>query len=200
MKPEVITLVGASCTGKTSLCNALAAHYRQQGAKVETVQSIVRSSGITTINEQATPRSQLRIYAAFIDAHQIMFNNGNADFVIMERTIIDPLAYTAVIIERAINMTHYDQDRYARDEAILHGMQMMAPPLIKRYNHVFYMPPNIPLDADAYRSRDPIFRQDVDRKILEYLRTFGVKHMPLSGPVEDRVEAVTRKVSTPVLH
>lgn len=42
----------------------------------------------------------------------------------------------------------------------------------KRYTHIFYLPPEIPLDNDGFRHTSDDFRQEIDKQIFTLLQDF----------------------------
>ena len=56
-----------------------------------------------------------------------------------------------------------------------------------KYDRVFYLPIEFPMELDGVRSEDVEFQKDVDQRYKEYLSQLGIKYIILSGSVEERV-------------
>lgn len=56
-----------------------------------------------------------------------------------------------------------------------------------KYDIVFYIPPEIPLEEDGVRSLDPEFQRKVDEHYREVLEERGIKYITITGSVEERV-------------
>lgn len=63
------------------------------------------------------------------------------------------------------------------------------------YDFVFYLPIEIPLEADGVRSLDVGFQKEVDRQYKNYLDSRGIKYITLRGSVRERVETALKHLS-----
>ena len=77
-------------------------------------------------------------------------------------------------------------------------MQTVVDELVKRhcetYDLVFYIPIKFELEDDGTREDDVQFQLDIDSQIKELLCRFQIKHVPISGTVSQRAEAVLKQI------
>ena len=66
--------------------------------------------------------------------------------------------------------------------------------LRSQYTHVFYLPIEFPIVPDGLRPLDPDFQKEIDERMVRLLDLHDVKHEPLTGSVEERIERLTTRV------
>lgn len=63
------------------------------------------------------------------------------------------------------------------------------------YDFVFYLPIEIPFEADGIRSADREFQKEVDRRYKKYLDNRGIEYVTLTGSVQERVDKAVQHLS-----
>lgn len=105
-----IYIIGAQCTGKTTLVNALAAHYaRQQDADQpavirEVARSVLTRDGFTRQDIETSPMRAMQLQAAILAAQHkaeaTILEGTRATWYISDRSGLDPLAYASTFVDR----------------------------------------------------------------------------------------------------
>jgi len=63
--------------------------------------------------------------------------------------------------------------------------------LIDDYDHLFYVSPvGVKMEDNGVRETDIIYRDNINKKILEILDSNNVKYTTIQGNTEERIEAV----------
>lgn len=175
-----VGFTGASGQGKTTTAELLLdrpefVHFKF----IRSTSRIARSHGYT-LNENATPLSQLLITNSRIAAE----SQYKGHSYISERTPLDSLAYTSVV-GREQNW----------DEYYMSVSEQIVKSYMTRYDFVFYFPRVIDVEGDEFRSHDPQFHDDVDDAIKYFLQEFGVPHTKIqSESPEERVDEIRFKL------
>ncbi len=101
---------------------------------------------------------------------------------VADKSLFDFLIYGNIALADA----QYDSVRYTIKEVIERNAN---------YDFVFYLPIEIPFQADGIRSEDREFQKEVDRCYKEYLDSRGIKYITLTGSVQERVDEALKYLS-----
>lgn len=137
-----IGLCGTHSTGKTTLARALAEKLPHYYLDIN-VTRWVRELGFP-INEESNDASQEINFLKRV-AHLNSFSD-----IIADRTIVDNVAYSTVAFERG-NLTAHSLNY---QKALLYKN-------IYKYDYLFYIPPEIPLELDGVRPVDEWYRKNI---------------------------------------
>lgn len=176
-----IAITGAQSTGKSTLLRFLKNDDDLKGFEfIDELTRKIAAKGIN-INEEGSNMSQ--IFTVTIHAENIV-----KDHFISDRCALDGLVYTKWL---------FDQGKV--DQWILDYAVGVAKEVIPRYDYIFYLPPEIPIEDDGIRSADVKFRDDIVALFEKYTRELDIKLIELSGSVKDRAR-LFKKVLEPKLY
>lgn len=157
--------MGSHGTGKTTLAKALA-----QKLHFNYIPDIVREEAVKkgfTINENTPPEVQLWLVARQWELETITPESWIAD-----KSLFDYVVYGDLVLK--------DEDV---KKVIRRIVQRNA-----RYDFVFYLPIEFPMEEDGTRSVAPEFRREIDRRFRKCLAEFNIKYIVLSGSIEERIK------------
>ena len=176
-----IAITGAQSTGKSTLLRFLKNDDDLKGFEfIDELTRKIAAKGIN-INEEGSNMSQ--IFTVTIHAENII-----KDHFISDRCALDGLVYTRWL---------FDQGKV--DKWILDYALGVAKEVIPRYDYIFYLPAEIPIEDDGIRSANVKFRDEIVSLFEEYTKKLGVKLIELSGSVKDRAK-MFKKVIGPKLY
>jgi len=174
MKKNIkIAVMGSHGTGKTTLAKALA-----EKLGFTYIYDLTREEAVKkgfTINEQTPPEVQLWLLIRQWELEATTRGGWVAD-----KSSFDYLVYGDLILKDEIVK-----------KIIRWFVQRNA-----RYDFVFYLPIEFPMEEDGLRSVDPKFREEIDHLLRTCLDEFSVPYIILSGSVEERVEKALKNLST----
>lgn len=169
-----IAITGAQSTGKSTLLRFLKQDDDLKGFEfIDELTRKIAAKGIN-INEEGSNMSQ--IFTVTIHAENIV-----KDHFISDRCALDGLVYTKWL---------FDQGKV--DKWILDYAVGVAKEVIPRYDYIFYLPAEIPIEDDGVRSADIKFRDEIVALFESYTKELGVKLIELSGSVKDRAKLFKR--------
>jgi nicotinamide riboside kinase len=169
-----IAITGAQSTGKSTLLRYLKQDDDLKGFEfIDELTRKIAAKGIN-INEEGSNMSQ--IFTVTIHAENIV-----KDHFISDRCALDGLVYTKWLFDEG------KVDKWILDYAI-----GVAKEVIPRYDYIFYLPAEIPIEDDGIRSADIKFRDDIVALFEKYTKELGVKLIELSGSVKDRAKLFKR--------
>lgn len=169
-----IAITGAQSTGKSTLLRFLKQDDDLKGFEfIDELTRKIAAKGIN-INEEGSNMSQ--IFTVTIHAENIV-----KDHFISDRCALDGLVYTKWLFDQG------KVDKWILDYAI-----GVAKEVIPRYDYIFYLPAEIPIEDDGVRSADIKFRDDIVALFESYTKELGVKLIELSGSVRDRAKLFKR--------
>jgi nicotinamide riboside kinase len=173
MTPLRIALLGAESTGKTTLCEALAAALRQRGHRVLVVPEVLRE---WCTREGRAPRPHENLAIAHEQERRVDHAAGQADIVIADTTALMVAIYGAML---------FDGDP-------LHRFALERQ---RTYQLTLVTGLDLPWTPDGLQ-RDPAHaREPVDALVRELLAKAGIAYRVIYGRGDDRV----RHAVSPVL-
>lgn len=169
-----IAITGAQSTGKSTLLRYLKQDDDLKGFEfIDELTRKIAAKGIN-INEEGSNMSQ--IFTVTIHAENIV-----KDHFISDRCALDGLVYTKWL---------FDQGKV--DKWILDYAVGVAKEVIPRYDYIFYLPAEIPIEDDGVRSADVKFRDEIVALFEMYTKELDIKLIELSGSVKDRAKLFKR--------
>lgn len=171
-----ITIMGSHSTGKTTLAKALA-----KKLNFRYIHDVVREEAVKkgfTINENTPPEVQL-----WLLLRQWELETTTPEGWVADKSQFDYLVYGDLILK----------DEIAK-KTMRWFVQRNA-----RYDFVFYLPIEFPMENDGIRSVDPAFRENIDRLFRNCLDEFGIKYIVLSGSIEERIKQALNHIKKSVL-
>ena len=163
-----IAILGAECTGKTTLMADMAAHLRARGARVSVVDEVLRqwcaAQGRTPRADEQAAIMQAQIAA--VDAA------AGCDYLLCDTT---PLV-TAVYSE------------------LLFGDHSLYPAAVaqqRRYELTLLAGTDLPWQADGIQRDGPAAREHVDRRLREVLQIYALPVYPVCGLGAARLASAT---------
>jgi len=169
-----IAITGAQSTGKSTLLRYLKQDEDLKGFEfIDELTRKIAAKGIN-INEEGSNMSQ--IFTVTIHAENIV-----KDHFISDRCALDGLVYTKWLFDEG------KVDKWILDYAI-----GVAKEVLPRYDYIFYLPAEIPIEDDGIRSANVKFRDDIVALFEKYTKEFDLKLIELSGSVKDRAKLFKR--------
>jgi nicotinamide riboside kinase len=175
-----VAFVGSFSTGKTTLANLFAREW-EYPLLPEVAREVVALG--FPLDQSATAETETLIFLKQWRAE------ASHERFVADRSVYDVLAYADWVMEnqkgeRKENHLWYESRALATME------------LRSRYDHVFYLPVEFPIVLDGLRPDSPEFQADIDRRIVELLKSADVAFTTLTGTVEER-QADVRQVVGP---
>jgi predicted ATPase len=181
-----LALTGAHGTGKTTLSRFLG-EKTFAGHRVAYCREVPR-----VIIEQArddeffrrTNNSPLRQSLIFLyQLIEEVKQAENVEFLICDRTLVDHLAYSAVLFPAETSTVEY--------RVMLEAVRAW----ISEYDAIFKLPIEFPAEDDGVREADAKFQGEIDKKIDELYLSFGIAPLVVRGSVEQRAEQIKQSLS-----
>jgi adenylate kinase family enzyme len=166
-----ICFTGSHGTGKSTLCQELTKDL----PKVHYIKEIAREEikRIGKLPYDMDDQERFEFQKRLLELQRIAESN-HPNFI-SDRGIMDILAYS------------YDLPQYD----FLLEMAKQAN-IAKRYDLVFYIPIEFPLQGDSERSPDVAYQWQIDSNLLKVLNDLKILTFKISGSVEDRKEQVLK--------
>ena len=176
-----IAITGAQSTGKSTLLRYLKQDEDLKGFEfIDELTRKIAAKGIN-INEEGSNMSQ--IFTVTIHAENIV-----KDHFISDRCALDGLVYTKWLFDQG------KVDKWILDYAI-----GVAKEVIPRYDYIFYLPAEIPIEDDGVRSANIKFRDEIVALFEMYAKELDVKLIELTGAVKNRAK-IFKRVLEPKLY
>lgn len=171
-----IGVSGAQSSGKTSLMQAIKRDpfFEKFEFKTETIRSM-HVKGIP-VNEKGTLTTQQVVISNHI-TNLYLYD----DFVV-DRTLLDGVVYTEY---------HYIYDEGVIPEWFLEYCNQSLKESLKDYDYLFYLPAEIPLKNDGFRSVNEDYRDRIsaifDKRVKDMVENLGLKNIyTVRGSIEER--------------
>ena len=173
MGTKGIIVSGAQCTGKSTLIKALKEIYPNISYQKEFVRKTLEKKDVNF----ADVEKQNKIFEF---QKNFILNN---EFSISDRGPLDSLSYTAVLRDAGLS-NFSDEDFFELEKKSLE--------FIKSDNviSIWFLPNEIPLVEDGYRTMDEQQRNAVEAKMKYYIESDPIikdKTIILTGSVQDRI-------------
>lgn len=166
-----ITIVGSHSVGKTTLAKGLA-----QRLNFNYIPDIVREEAVKkgfTINESTPPEVQF-----WLVARQWELETVTPEGWVADKSLFDYLVYGDLVL---------------KDEDVRTVLRKIVK-RVARYDFVFYLPIEFPMEEDGIRSIDPEFQKEIDRRFRKCLDELSVRYIILSGTIEDRIKQALERI------
>ncbi|MDD4110005.1 MAG: ATP-binding protein [Clostridia bacterium] len=163
-----LTISGSHSTGKSTVMNALKeipALSKRFTFKSEILRDI-KKTGIK-INEYGTDETQLLVLSKMVEYSTI-------PNTILDRCVLDCLAYTAYLYEKG----QVKKSTLKIAETLFENI---------RYDIYFYITPEFSIVPDGTRSENLEFRNRVAEIFEEYMESYSLNPIRLTGNIEQRV-------------
>lgn len=158
-----IIIAGAHGVGKTTLAHKL---KEQLGLPLLPDVAVEAFEKGFAISENTPPEVQFWMFARQLELEKM------ADRFIGDKCLIDYSVYADIIFE---------------DDRVKSLLAEMIKNNIK-YDYIFYLPVEFPIEDNGIRSLDPEFQKAVDRRYLEILKDWGLPFVFLPGSIDDRLQ------------
>lgn len=166
-----IAISGGASQGKSTLVRALESDTDFTGYNFFTnLTRNLNQKGIP-INENGTAVTQLYVMLSHYERLQY---EGNA---VLDRCALDGLAYS---------MYFFDKIEQPVRVVITKLFELM----IRKYDKIFYITPELPLVNDGERSTNQDFFNIVNKNFEAIIGNYKVKVTRLSGTVEERIQQI----------
>jgi len=172
-----IAISGAHSTGKSTFIDeirnnvVLAKNYIFNGNTTRNA----KKKGVA-INEAGSDESQLLVFAHHLE-------NYIPKNVILDRCALDGLVYTTYLYERK----QVSKETLQIAEAIFENL---------KYDIIFYIKPEFDIVKDGVRSTELEFRDRIVELFDEYIESYRIPVIPLTGSVDERVDAVLATIES----
>ena len=165
-----IGFCGTMSVGKTTLVNELAKlpEFKDYTSRTERSKYLMEM-GIP-LNTDSTLKGQL-VFASE-RASELMQKN-----IITDRTVIDVMAFNSLSKSMTATESYF----------LNHTLEC----LINEYDYLFYVSPaGVNMEDNGVRETDTIYRDNINKKILEILDLNNVKYTTIQGTTEERIKNV----------
>lgn len=172
-----IAIVGSFSTGKTTLAEAAADPLGLP--LLPEVAREVAAMGFA-LDKDATPEVETLIFL------RQLYNEMTHEHFVGDRSVIDVMAYAGWVLDNKA------RERYS----VLWDacLEIAEHHLRSQYTHVFYLPIEFAIVPDGLRPLDPGFQKEIDERLVAILDRHAVRYEPISGTVDERVEALLKRV------
>lgn len=169
MKPYIV-FTGTHSTGKSTLVNAIKSFVDPDDSYVITgVSRFINKHYKLPVNEKSTIETQYKIE----EIYDLLEKFHEDKIRMADRSIIDRYAYSTY---NKLPLEDY--------------FKTMIPAKMSLYTHIFYIPPEIKLADDNFRSLDEDYRLAIDNIIKTKLDECNIPYYIVHGSVEERVHQV----------
>jgi nicotinamide riboside kinase len=153
-----IAILGAECTGKTTLLADMVAHLRARGARVSVVDEVLRQ---WCAAQGRTPRAdeQAAIMHAQIAAVDAA---AGCDYLLCDTTPLVTAVYSELLFDD-------------------HSLYPVAVAQQRRYQLTLLAGTDLPWQADGIQRDGPAARDQVDRQLREVLQAHALPVYPVCG-------------------
>ena len=170
-----IALIGAHCTGKSTLVDEFIKQWPMYKRPTKTYRDIIKEQNLN-LNKQGDKQSQKAILNALVDEVQLATADGSKH-VIFDRCPVDNMAYS---------LWHYAKETDGFTAEFIIDCKTIAALSLKLIDVIFYLPvrKEIPIVAREGRESDPVFREEVDNIFGSLVESYE-KNTGAFFPTED---------------
>ena len=189
----VLAVEGTHASGKTTLTHALAAHYREQGIHVATVEEPARHSPFIeeiVVHGKGTfdLETEVDLFGAMLTA-QLRAARQHT-MIIADKTIANVMAYAWIVLQAPPG---------SREAAVLDAMRRFCEAWAGTYDAVFYCVDRFDQHqkGDPYRAKVLDLQTAADRVVRSTCATVGqrVIDIPPNMTTDERVGWIASRVS-----
>jgi predicted ATPase len=146
-----IAVIGTQCIGKTTYLNDFLKKWPMYKTPEKTYRDVIKEKNLNK-NEDGNEESQKIILDCLVDQ---AIESSKQDFVIMDRCVLDNLAYTAWLnADGKVSDGFFEKTRHIVKETL------------KFYDVLFFLPitkfSNVKIEDDGVRSINEAYRQEID--------------------------------------
>jgi len=176
-----IVTAGSHGTGKSSFAKGLA-----EKLNCHLIKDIVREEILPkgfTINEQTPPEVQWLLVG-----RQWELENTKSENWVSDKCLFDYLIYGEIILEK---------QNSEKARKVLGAIREIVRDNTK-YDLVFYLPIEFPMELDGARSEDLEFQIEVDRRYKKLLDEWGIKYITLPSFIKEsasKEEAIEKRIN-----
>ena len=189
----MIAIEGTHASGKTTLTHALAAHYREQGIHVATVEEparhspfieeiVVHGKGVFDLE------TEVDLFGAMLSAQ--LRTARQHTMIIADKTIANVMAYAWIVLQAPPG---------SREAAVLDAMRLFCQAWAGTYDAVFYCVDRFDQHqkGDPYRAKVLDLQTAADRVVRSTCATVGqrVIDIPPNMTTDERVGWIASRVS-----
>lgn len=171
-----IAITGAQSTGKSTLLNYIKKDDDLKG--FEFLDELTRQIAAKGININEEGGNFTQIFTVTIHAENVIKKH-----FISDRCALDALVYTKWL--------HVNGKV---DKWILDYAEGVASEVLPKYDYIFYLPAEIPIEDDGIRSADVSFRDEVLELFEYYIKAYKLNVVTLTGSVAERAKQFKRKL------
>ena len=189
----ILAVEGTHASGKTTLTHALAAHYREQGIHVATVEEPARHSPFIeeiVVHGKGTfdLETEVDLFGAMLSA-QLRAARQHT-MIIADKTIANVMAYAWIVLQAPPG---------SREAAVLDAMRLFCQAWAGTYDAVFYCVDRFDQHqkGDPYRAKVLDLQTAADRVVRSTCATVGqrVIDIPPNMTTDERVGWIASRVS-----
>ena len=175
----IVGISGGPCTGKTTLARWLAQALTERGVRCRLLPEPARLLAPRGVRIDQHMRAA--DYDAFLTAYAQRDGEARGTLAIADRTPVDHFSYLAANanIPEDFRRKHY---RAALAQA-------------HRYRLIVYLPIELPLRDDKFRTTSPHYRRKLDRAIVAMLEEVDVPVVTIHGERETRQQSALDAVA-----
>lgn len=180
MKRKVVSLTGSSSVGKTTVFERMKKKNLPFYFLGEVARK-VKSLGIP-INEQGTAVTQRLIAASHL------VNLSHPGNLILDRSLVDCLAYTEVLVK------HKPEDNFLKQT--LEDIYQLFDYFYSEVTHYVYFPIEFDLVKDGVRLENETWRREVDIVMRQIFEDYKISYLTVTGLPEKREEQILNYIKS----
>lgn len=96
-----------------------------------------------------------------------------------------------------IDLFAYADYFFNSDKALMNVLMRMTDAAVQNYETVVYCPIEFPIEDDGFRSLDPVFQLEIDKRIKNLLYRYGLPTINVTGSRDQRFAQVQQALSKP---
>ena len=169
-----IAITGAQSTGKSTLLNYLKKDEDLKG--FEFIDELTRQIAAKGVNINEDGGNFTQIFTVTIHAENIIKKH-----FISDRCALDALVYTRWL---------YDNEKV--DKWMLEYAEGVAKEVLPRYDYIYYLSPEFPIEDDGVRSANITFRDEILSLFEHYINVLNLNVITLTGSVAARAKQFKR--------